>query len=146
MLPTIWRNRRGFIVPTVDDFFEKFFYGWPNVEKDSISLWTPRVDVHETDRESIVDIELPGIDKKDVKVELKDNLLTVSGERKHERKREDSEYSRVERHYGRFERTFGLPETVNAEKVSAEYKNGILVLTLPKTEKAIPKEISIDVK
>jgi len=146
MLPTIWRNRGSLVGPSMDDFIERFFYGWPAFERESDITWSPRVDVNETDNEIIIDVELPGIDKKDVKVEIKDNVLSISGERMKEEKTENAECYRTERHYGKFERTFGLPDTVEADKVSAKYKDGVLALTLPKTEKAKPKEIAVEVK
>lgn len=146
MLPTLWRNRGSLIGPSLDDFIGKFFYGWPVFERETDLTWSPRVDVNETDNEIIIDVELPGIDKKDVKVEVKDNILSISGERKQEKKTENAESCRVERHYGKFKRTFGLSDTVEADKVSAKYKDGVLALTLPKTEKAKPKEIAVEVK
>lgn len=146
MLPSLWRNRGSLIAPSMEDFIEKIFYGWPGIVKDTELTWIPRVDVNETDKEIILDIELPGIDKKDVKVEVKDNTLSISGERNQEKKTENAESCRVERHYGKFERTFALPDTVLTDNVSAKYKDGILILTLPKTEKAKPKEIAVEVK
>ena len=146
MLPSLWRNSGSLIAPSVDDFIEKFFYGRSGLERDTELTWIPRVDVNETDKEIILDVELPGIDKKDVKVEVKDNTLSISGERNQEKKTENAESCRVERHYGKFERTFALPDTVLTDNVSAKYKDGILILTLPKTEKAKPKEIAVEVK
>jgi len=146
MLPALWRNRGSIIGPSIDDFIDRFFYEWPSFERETDFTWSPRVDVNETDNEITIDVELPGIDKKDVKVEVKDNILSISGERKNEKKTENAESRRVERHYGKFERTFGLPDTVEADKVSAKYKDGVLVLTLPKTEKAKPKEIAVEIK
>ena len=145
MLPAIWRNSGSLIGPNFDDFIERFFYGWPAFERQSDVLWTPRVDVSETDKEVLLDVEIPGIEKNDIKIEVKNNTLYISGERKHEKKTENTECSRIERHYGKFERSFGLPETVDTGKVSAKYKEGILELTLPKTEKAKPKEIKVEV-
>ena len=146
MLPSLWRNRVSSATPSLDDFIERFFYGWPTAKGETDYNWSPRIDVNETDKEIIIDAEVPGIDKKDIKVEVKDNILSISGERKQEKKSENAECFRVERHYGKFERTFGLPETVLADKVSAHYKDGVLKLTLPKTEKAKPKEIAVEVK
>ena len=146
MLPALWRNRGSLVGPSLDDFIVRFFYGWPTFERETDFKWSPRVDVNETDNEITIDVELPGIDKKDVKVEVKNNVLSISGERKKEEKTENAEYSRTESHYGKFERTFGLPETVETDKVSAKYKDGMLALTLPKTEKAKPKEIAVEVK
>jgi HSP20 family protein len=146
MLPEIFRNRGALVGPTMDDFIERVFYGWPTLQKTVDVAWRPRVDVYETDSEITIDLELPGLEKKDIKVEVKNNFLTISGERKREEKKEKAESHSVERHYGRFERTFGLPDTVAVDKVSAEFKNGVLSVTMPKTEKAIPRELDITVK
>ena len=146
MLPSLWRKKDSLIGPSMDDFIEKFLYGWPNYERNAELTWIPRVDVNETDKEIVLDVEIPGIDKKDIKVEVKDNTLSISGERNQEKKTENAESSRIECHYGKFERTFTLPDTVLTDTVSAKYKDGILILTLPKTEKAKPKEIAVEVK
>jgi len=146
MLPNIWRKREALMGPSADDFIERFFYGWPTFEKDTDVAWIPRVDVNETEKSVNIDVELPGIDKKDVKVEVRDNTLTISGERKSEKKTEDENCCIAERHYGKFERTFSLNDTVDASNISAKYKDGVLTIALPKTEKAIPKEIAVEVK
>ncbi|MFC1485477.1 Hsp20/alpha crystallin family protein [Candidatus Latescibacterota bacterium] len=146
MLPDLWRNRGSLLAPTMDDFVERFFCGWPSFVGDRDLTWNPRTDVNETDKEITIDVEVPGLKKSDVKVEVKNNVLTISGERKKEEKTKNPDYSRIERHFGRFERSFGLPDTVQTDKIAAAYKEGVLTLTLPKTEKAIPKEIAIDVK
>ena len=146
MLPTIRRHRDSLLSPSVDDFVERFFYGWPLYEKVKDYTWSPRVDVHETDKELLIDVEVPGLEKKDIKVEVKDNTLTISGERKYEKKDKEGETCRLERRYGKFERTFGLSETLKSDKITASYKNGVLNLKLPKTEKAIPKEITVNVE
>jgi HSP20 family protein len=132
--------------PSFDDFVERFFYGWPAFSEESDLTWAPRVDVNETEKEFIIDAELPGMEKKDIHVGVENDMLKITGERKDERKSENGNYSRRERHYGKFERTFALPDTVDAEKVNAEFKNGLLTITLPKTEKAKPKEIAVEVK
>lgn len=146
MLPEIWRNRDSLLGPSWDDFVESFTFGLPSFKRDIDFTWSPRVDVHESDKEIVIDVEVPGIDKKDIKVEIKDSMLAIKGERKHERKTENNECYREERHYGKFERSFSLPDTVNPHKVNAGYKDGVLTLTLGKNEKAIPKAINIDVK
>ena len=146
MLPQLWRNTGPLADASIDDFFERFFYGRPSLTSDVETTWIQRVDVNDAEKEILLDIELPGLEKKDIKVEVKNNMLTISGERKQEKKTEDAEYSRVERRYGKFERTFELPANVKSDKVYAEYKNGVLNLTLPKTEKTIPKQIDIAVK
>ena len=146
MLPTLWKNRGTLAAPLWDDVMENFFYGWPRAERETQAAWCPRTDVSETDKEIQLELEIPGIDKKDIKVEVKDNTLTISGERTEAKDEEGTDYSRRERRYGKFERSFGLPDTVESDKVSAKYKNGILTLTLQKSKKALPKEIAVEVK
>ena len=144
MLPSIWKNRG--MSPTLDDFVEKFFYGWPKYNEEVGTSWAPRTDVREREKDFLIDVELPGIEKKDIKVEVKNDVLTISGERNDEHEVSEKGYRNVERHYGKFERSFTLPDTVKAENITAAYKNGVMTLTLPKTEKALPKEITVDVK
>jgi HSP20 family protein len=146
MLPELWTKRGTLRGPTFDDFIERFFYGWPSFERMGEVTWAPRADIHETDREVLIDLELPGIKKEDIKIEVKSNFLTVSGERKQERKTDTPEGSRLERHYGEFERSFTLPDTVSEDKITAAYSNGVLTITLPKSEKAIPREVEVEVK
>ena len=146
MLPQIWTTRNSVLNPAIDDIFENLFYGKPVLGGSSDIAWNPRVDVHENEKGYTIDAELPGIDKKDIKVEVKDKILTISGERKQEKKTEEAKYYKEERYYGKFQRTFSLPDTVDTEKISANYKDGILTLYLLKQEKALPKEISVEVK
>jgi len=112
---------------------------WPT----ETAQWLPAVDIRETDEALLVEAELPGIDKNDVKVEIKDNVLTISGERKYEKDVKEENVHRVERAYGRFVRSLALPTTVDTDKVEAEMKNGVLRLRLPKTEQARAKQIAI---
>ena len=105
--------------------------------------WMPAVDVYENDQALTLKAELPGFSKDDVHVELKDNLLTLKGERKRELDVKDQQYHRVERAYGAFQRSFVLPVLVDAEKAEATFKDGVLELKLPKVEEAKPKRISV---
>lgn len=145
MLPSIWRNKGLLTTPNVEDFVQRLFYTWPNSDRTDDAVWAPRVDIHETDAEVLLDVELPGIDRKDVKVEVKDGLLNISGERKLERKVKEDGYRSVERRYGKFDRTFSLGDTVDAEKITASYKDGVMTITLPKVEKVKPREIAVEV-
>jgi len=145
MLPSIWRKTGLLTTPNVEDFVQRFFYHWPTTSRTEDEIWAPRVDVHETDTEVLLDVELPGIDKNDAKVEVKDGVLTISGERKLERKVKEDGYRSVERRYGKFERSFGLGDTVDAEKITAAFKNGVMTITLPKVEKIKPREIAVEV-
>jgi len=110
-----------------------------------LSAWNPAVDLYEDKDNVIVKVELPGMKKEDIDVSLHDGALSISGERKSEEKFEDAETYRAERFVGRFHRTVTLPSPVSAEKVKAQYKDGILTITLPKTEEAKPKQIEVNV-
>jgi len=111
-----------------------------------LSGWTPALDVYE-DRDNVnVRVELPGMKKEDIGLSLHDGSLSISGERKSEEKFQDAEVSRSERFFGRFQRTITLPTPVVSEKVKADYKDGILTVTLPKAEEAKPKRIDVNVK
>lgn len=106
--------------------------------------WAPAMDVSEREGEVVVKAEIPGIDKEDIKVSVKDDVLTISGEKKREEREEGENWHRVERTYGSFKRVLTLP-SVDNEKVEASYKDGILEIRLPKQESAKPKEIPIKV-
>ena len=114
-------------------------------EESSLSAWAPAVDIQETEQELVVKADLPGIDPKDLDIRVENNLLTIRGERKFEKKVNEDSYLRVERSYGSFARSFTLANTVNAEAIQADYHNGVLTLTLPKREEAKPKQIKVSV-
>ena len=103
------------------------------------------VDIREEDDAFYVDAEVPGLSAEDVKVDVEKNVLTLSGERKVEKEEAEGTYRRVERHYGSFTRSFSLPETVDADNISADLKHGVLELKLPKKEAPTPKQISVNV-
>ena len=111
----------------------------------STRSWAPPVDIYETEDAIVLKAELPGIDPKDVEVRVEDNTLYLKGERKYEKEVNEQNYHRIERSYGSFARSFSLPNSISAEKVKAEYKDGLLTLTIPKREEAKPKTIKIDV-
>ena len=146
MLPTLFRHRGSVYAPHFEDFVERFFNdGFWSPERAE-TAWAPHVEVRETEKDVYIDAELPGIDKSDVKVEVRDNTLTLSGERKQEAETSEGNYYRSERHYGSFSRSFNLGEEIDTAKIEAAYNNGVLTLTLPKTEKALPKEIAVEIK
>jgi HSP20 family protein len=115
--------------------------------KESITLpeWTPLADITEDDKEYVVKAELPELRKEDVKVTVENGILTMSGERKFEKEEKKKKYHRVERGYGSFVRSFALPEDADADKVKAQFKQGMLEVHLPKNEKAKPKQIEVQV-
>jgi len=110
-----------------------------------LSGWTPAMDLYEGKDNVFVKAELPGMKKEDIEVSFHNGTLSVSGERKSEEKSEGSEVHRSERFFGRFQRTVTLPTPVAADKVKAQYQDGILTITLPKTEEAKPKHIDVHV-
>lgn len=110
---------------------------------DASCRWCPAVDVTESEKELVVSADLPGIDPKQVEITVQENILTLSGERKAESESKDESYHRVERAYGSFTRSFVLPSTVDETKVSAEYKDGVLRVHLPKREEAKPRKIDV---
>ncbi len=116
-------------------------------EREAISVaeWSPLVDISEDDKEYIIKAELPEVKKEDVKLTVQDNVLSISGERKYEKEEKGKKYHRVERAYGSFLRSFTLPEDADGGKVSAEYKDGILKVHLPKAEKAKPKSVEVKI-
>jgi len=105
----------------------------------------PAVDVYEDKENFVVKAELPGMKKEDIEVTMRDGMLSISGERKSEEKVEKGEVYRSERFFGRFQRTVALPSTVDAAKIKAQYKDGVLTVTLPKAEEAKPKHIDVQV-
>jgi HSP20 family protein len=108
--------------------------------------WSPAVDIYETENELVLKADVPDIDQKDIEVRVENQTLTVSGERKFEQDQNAKGYHRIERNYGRFVRSFAVPHTVDTEKVQAEYKNGVLSITLPKKEAAKPRQVKVEVR
>ena len=111
----------------------------------ALSAWTPAVDIFESDNDYVIKLELPEVSRDDVKVNLNDQTLTISGERKIENEDKRDGYHRIERSYGQFYRSFTLPPNVNAEAINAQFKDGVLRLTLPKREEAKPKQIDVQI-
>lgn len=105
----------------------------------------PPVDVYEDEQGLRLKLEVPGIDEKDLDVRIENDVLTVRGERKLEKEEKQENFHRVERSYGSFSRSFSLPKTVDAEKVTADYKNGVLTLLLAKKAEAKPKQIKVNI-
>lgn len=114
-------------------------------EAMAVAEWSPVVDISEDDKEYVVKAELPEMKKEEIKINVLDDVLSISGERKYEKEEKGKKYHRVERAYGSFMRSFTLPEDADGSKVSAEYKDGVLNVRLPKSEKARPKSIEVKV-
>jgi HSP20 family protein len=107
--------------------------------------WSPSVDIQETDKEYLIKADLPEVKKEDVKVELLDGSLTIEGERKQEKEEKGKKFHKVEREYGKFVRRFALPSEIEASKVQAEFKDGVLNVHLPKSAAAKPKAVEVKV-
>jgi HSP20 family protein len=107
--------------------------------------WVPAVDIQETENDLILKADVPDVDMKDIDVRVENGTLTLKGERKFEAAKKEGSWHRVERSYGSFERAFALPNTVDFEAVKADYKNGVLTITLPKKEVAKPRQIKVAV-
>ncbi|WP_321391525.1 Hsp20/alpha crystallin family protein [uncultured Desulfuromusa sp.] len=108
--------------------------------------WVPRADITETDDAFCITADVPGIKREDVKIDIDDHVLSIHGENKQEKEEKGKTHHRIERYYGSFRRSFSLPENVNEDKIDAVFKDGVLTLTIPKTEVKKPKSIEIKVK
>ena len=111
----------------------------------TVTEWAPSVDITEDEKEYLVKADLPEVKKEDVKVTVENDVLTITGERKFEKEEKEKKYHRIERAYGHFLRSFSLPDFVDGSKVSADFKDGVLKVHLPKTEKAKPKAVEVKV-
>ncbi len=144
-----WRPTRDLMTlqEEMNRIFDRFF-GPSLLEEREVmtpTTWYPNVDISENKDEFIVTAELPGMKKDDIHITYKDGVLSIEGERKQEKEEKDVNYHRVERTYGKFCRTFQLPTLVQQDKITANYKDGILEIHLPKVEEAKPKEIEVKV-
>ena len=108
--------------------------------------WAPAVDIYETENELVLKADLPDVDLKDIDVRVENQTLTISGERKFEKKDTTKGYHRIERSYGTFVRSFSVPSSFDTENIAAEFKNGVLSVTLPKKEAAKPRQVKVEVK
>jgi len=128
-----------------DPFFRSLdqFFGDEPSRRSARDGWVPAVDVRETETSFVFNAELPGLKKEDVSITLEDNVLTLTGERKFEQEENKNDYRRIERSYGHFTRSFTLPNEVDNDKVGAKYGDGLLTVTVPKTEKTRPRKIEI---
>jgi len=128
----------------LDRFFDNPLAGLGEFTQPFLSGWMPAMDLYEDKDNFVLKAELPGMKKEDIEISLHEGVLTVSGERKSEEQHKDAETYRSERFFGRFHRTMSLPKPVVGDKVAANYKDGILTMTLPKAEEAKPKQIHIN--
>ncbi|HWZ96337.1 MAG TPA: Hsp20/alpha crystallin family protein [Candidatus Dormibacteraeota bacterium] len=114
-------------------------------QESNLTSWAPAVDIFENEHELIVKADLPDVKPEELDIRVENNILTIRGERKFEKKVDEKNYLRLERSYGSFARSFSLSNTVNSEAIKADYKDGVLTLTIPKREEAKPKQIKVNV-
>ncbi len=143
---TRWEPFRG--LSTLQDqmnrlFADTLFRG--RSDESALTTWAPAVDIYETENALVVKADLPDVNEKDLDIQVENNILTIRGERKFERDVKEDNYLRVERAYGSFSRSFSLGNTVNTEAIKAEYRDGVLTLTIPKREEAKPKQVKVSV-
>src|SRR5579863_9346722 len=144
---TRWEPFREFatLQDRINRAFRESYSGAAHDESLTTSTFAPAVDVYEDEHQVTLKIEVPGVDEKDIDVQIENNVLTVHGERKFEKEEKEENFRRVERQYGSFTRTFTLPTTVDAENVQASYDKGVLKIALPKKAEAKPKQIKVNV-
>ena len=116
---------------------------WPAREPSDTTTWSPNVDILEADNELVLKAELPGLSPEAVELHLEKNVLTIKGERRFESEDNKDSYHRIERAYGSFSRSFSLPTTIDETKIQADFKDGLLTVTLPKQEQVKPRQIKI---
>lgn len=122
------------------DIMDEFFNDAVATRQGSFS---PKINISESEKQYMIDVEVPGMDKKDIDVSLENRQLTISGERKFENEEKDTRYHRVETHFGSFTRSFRLPDSVDENSINAQYNNGILSITIDKSEEQMKRQISI---
>jgi HSP20 family protein len=127
----------------MDSLFDDFFSATLGSQREQSNAWTPACDVAEEDGHYMLSIEMPGISKDDIKIEMAENTVTISGERRFENKKREGGAWYGERRYGKFQRSFTLPAGIDADKVEANYQDGVLHLAIPKAETAKPRQIKI---
>ncbi len=142
---SLWETRFPSLKEEMDKVFEDFFgrAGFPSLREGG---WIPAVDIHETKKDIVVTMDIPAIDPKEVLITVVDDKLTVKGERKRETEVKEEDFYKNERLCGSFQRTVQLPTEVEGDRAKATYKDGVLKVVVPKSRKAVPKEIRIEVK
>lgn len=133
---------------SLSNWIEEFFNDnrcYNSIDRELTSGNFPRVDITENETSYQIKADLPGMDKKDIAVNIENGVIRIEGEKKEEHKKEHGKYFHLERSYGHFSRSFALPEEVNAEKIEAKMHNGVLEVILPKSERARPKAIEVKV-
>ena len=128
----------------INRLFNVPYWSAGRIDDDTgMGMWNPVVDLYEKDEHFVIKAELPGVNKKDITIDLKDRVLTLTGERSYENDVKEENYYRRERSYGKFQRAFTLPADVDSEKIKAEFNDGLLKIEVPKPEEQQPKKVTI---
>ena len=140
-----WEPTRGSM--TLQDQLSRVFGEVPERtgEESNLTAWAPAVDIYETENDLVIKADLPEVDPQNLDIRVANNILTIRGERKFDKKVDEQNYLRIERAYGAFTRSFSLANSVKSEEIKAEYQNGALTLHIPKREEAKPKQIKVNV-
>jgi len=140
-------RRESFLGTSPDSQLNRLFTDFFGraMQEQNLTTWAPAVDIYEGENELVVKADLPEVKPEDLDIRVENNILTIRGERKFEKKVDEKNYLRVERAYGSFARSFSLANTVNSEAIKADYKDGVLTLNIPKREEAKPKQIKVNV-
>ena len=141
----LWESRFPSLREEMDKMFEDFF-GKPGCPSIAEGAWVPPIDVEETKKDIIVIMDIPAIDPKEVSISIIEDRVTIKGERRREEEVKEVSYYRSERFYGSFQRIIQLPSEVVGDKAKASYKDGILKITIPKSQRAVPKEVKVEVQ
>jgi HSP20 family protein len=129
---------------SMNHFFDDFFFPMGRGETvRNVWNWNPKVDIYEEEDQIVVTAELPGVDKKDIEVDVRDGVLTLKGERSADNEVKEKNYYRKERSFGKFERSFKLQRDVDPGKITADYKDGILKVSIPRPDEVKPKQITV---
>lgn len=127
----------------ITDIFDDVLLRGGEVIRAGLHRWSPRVDIYEEGSNLVLRAELPGMKREDIDIHVHGNVLTLRGERKREEEVKEEHYHRSERYFGSFSRSFTLPQHVDAERIEASYNDGVLTVTLPKTEESEPKKVEV---
>ncbi len=141
----LWESRFPSLREEMDKMFEDFF-GKTNFPSIADGTWVPPTDVQQTKKDVIVMMDIPAIDPKEISISIMEDRITIKGERKREAEVKEVDYYRSERVYGSFQRIIQLPSEVVGDKAKASYKDGVLRITIPKSQRAVPKEVKIEVQ
>lgn len=130
----------------INRLFDDAFPHTPEREEDMVCAWRPMVDIYETEAGIVIQADLPGVEKENVSVEVKDNVLTIQGERRDDRAAEDENYYRRERTCGSFQRSFTLRHAIPPDQIKASFKNGVLKIEIPRPEEEKPKQVTVNIE